>query len=123
MKVALTVWEDRISPVADSARRVLVADIAKGSIRNREFEYFDNESLFFRAKKLADLNIKAFICGAISDFYAGLVEGYGIQLIPHVRGHVDDVLDAYTKKAFSNPKFEMARYQHDARVQDETNKA
>jgi predicted Fe-Mo cluster-binding NifX family protein len=106
MKVALTVWEDRISPVADSARQVLVAEIVKGSICSREFEHFSNESLFFRAKRFVDLNIKAFICGAISDFYAGLVEGYGILLVPHVRGQVEDVLDAYMKKAFFNPKFE-----------------
>ena len=107
MKVALTVWEDRISPVADSARQLLVADIRDQTIGDRQLEHFDIESPFYRAKKLAELEVKTFICGAISDFYANLVEGYEISLIPFIRGNVDDVLDAYLEKSLSDQKFRM----------------
>jgi predicted Fe-Mo cluster-binding NifX family protein len=107
MRVALTVWENRISPVADSARQLLVADIGDQTITERQLEHFDIESPFHRAKKLAELEVRTFICGAISDFYANLVEGYGIRLIPFIRGKVDDVLDAYLEKSLSNQKFRM----------------
>ena len=107
MKVALTVWEDRISPVADSARKLLVVNIGSRRIRGRELEHFHNESLLYRARKLADLDAKILICGAISDFYASLVEGCGIRLIPHIRGQIDEVLDAYVDKTLSNPRFAM----------------
>ena len=90
MKMALTVWGDRISPVADSSRGLLVVNMGNGKTRGRHLEYFHNESLFYRAKKLAALDIKILICGAISDFFASLVEGYGIRLIPHIRGQVDE---------------------------------
>lgn len=120
MKLALTVWEDRISPVADSARKLLVVNVGSQSIHSREVEHFNNESLFYRARKLADLDIKTLICGAISDFYASLVEGYGIRLIPHIRGQVEEVLDAYVDKSLSNPRFAMIGSSNRKRTDDET---
>jgi predicted Fe-Mo cluster-binding NifX family protein len=107
MKVGLTIWENRISPVADSAGEVLVLDIRGQSILDRRRERFRNDSLFYRAKKLVDLGINTFICGAISDFYGGLVEGYGIRLVPFVHGQLDEVLEAFMNKTLPNPKFVM----------------
>ena len=100
MKVALTAWEERISPVADSARKLLVVNVGSRGIEGREWVHFQNESLFFRARKLAGLEIKTLICGAISEFYASLVEGYGIHVIPNIRGQVEEVLKAYKEKSF-----------------------
>jgi predicted Fe-Mo cluster-binding NifX family protein len=110
MKVALTVWQKRVSPVADSAQKVLIADIGNRKIQGREYAYFDDDSLFHRARKLADLDVKIFICGAISRFYASLVEGYGIRLIPFVRGEADEVLSAYLDASLSNRRFVMSGF-------------
>jgi len=107
MKVAVTIWENRISPVADSAGEVLVLDIEGQKVQELHRERFKNDSLFYRAKKLVDLGVKTFICGAISNFYGGLVEGYGIRLIPFVHGQLDDVLDAFMHKSLPNPEFVM----------------
>lgn len=107
MKVALTVWENRVSPVADSARKLLIAEIENRSVQTRRFAPLTEESLFFRAGKLADLGVEIFICGAISDFYAALVEGYGIRLIPFIRGEIEEVLRAYLDDSLSSPKFAM----------------
>ncbi|MBN1833832.1 MAG: dinitrogenase iron-molybdenum cofactor biosynthesis domain-containing protein [Deltaproteobacteria bacterium] len=103
MKVVLTVWENRISPVADSARQLLIVDIRDRTIQGRYTEYLDPESVFYRARRLADLEVKTFICGAISDFFASLVEGYGIRLIPFVSGEVNEVLDAYLEDSLRTP--------------------
>ena len=107
MKVALTVWESRISPVADSARQLIVVDVENRTIRGRRTECLDSESVFYRARRLADLEVKLFICGAISDFFASLVEGYGIRLIPFICGEVDEVLDAYLEDSLRSPRFMM----------------
>ena len=107
MKLALTVWEDRISPVADSARKLLVVEIGSRSIRDRKLEHFINESIFERARRLADLDTRILICGAISDFFAGLVKGYGIRLIPRIRGQVEEVVDAFLGETLTDPKFAM----------------
>jgi predicted Fe-Mo cluster-binding NifX family protein len=107
MKVVLTVWENRISPVADSARQLLVVDVEDRTVRGRHTERIDVESVFYRARKLADLEVQVFICGAISDFFASLVEGYGIRLIPFICGEADEVLDAYLGDSLRSPRFVM----------------
>ena len=108
MKVVLTVWENRISPVADSARHLLIVDIENRTIRSKSNEHLDTESVFNYARRLVDLDVEIFICGAISNFFAGLVEGYGIRLIPFVCGEASEVLDAYLEDSLRSPKFIMA---------------
>ncbi len=107
MKMAVTVWDNRISPVADSARHLLVAQIHNQKIQGLRYDYFDQESLFYRARKLADLDIKILVCGAISYFYSTLIEGYGIRVIPFIRGEVNEVLEAYLDQSLSSPRFVM----------------
>jgi len=114
MKVAVTIWKGRISPVADLTQELLVVDIGGQSITGRHHEHFDNDSLFYRARKLDDLGVKTFICGAISSFYGALVEGYGIRLISFVHGRVDEVLEAFLNNALVNPRFVMRGYLPDA---------
>jgi predicted Fe-Mo cluster-binding NifX family protein len=107
VRVALTIWENRVSPVADSARQLLLVDIGNISILERRYERFQQESLFYRAKRLSDLDTRVFICGAISDFFRSLIEGYGIRIIPFVRGKTDEVLQAYLAQSLSEPRFMM----------------
>jgi hypothetical protein len=102
------VWQNRVSPVADSAQNLLIVDIGNRKIQGREYAFFDDESLFHRARKLADLDVHTFICGAISHFYASLVEGYGIRLIPSICGEADEVLGAYLNASLSNPRYVLA---------------
>ena len=103
----MTIWENRVSPVADSARQLLLVDIGNQCILARCYEDFQHDSLFYRARRLADLKTKIFICGAISEFFRSLVEGYGIQLIPFIRGKADEVLEAYLAESLSNSRFVM----------------
>ncbi len=112
MKVVLTVWEDRISPVADSARQLLVVDVEDRAIRCRRTDSLNTESVFYRARRLAHLEAKIFICGAISDFFVSLVEGYGIRLIPFICGQADQVLDAYLNGSLRGPRFIMTGCPH-----------
>lgn len=94
MKLAMTIWENRISPVADSAIELLIAEIRNRSVQSLEHELFGTESLFYKARRLLDLGVNVFVCGAISNFYATLVEGYGIRIIPFKSGRADEVLNA-----------------------------
>ena len=112
MKVVLTVWENRISPVADSARQLLLVDVEDQTIRDRRTERLNEESVFYRARRLADLGVEVLICGAISDFYASLVEGYGIRLIPFICGEADEVLDSYLENTLRSPRFMMTGCLH-----------
>jgi predicted Fe-Mo cluster-binding NifX family protein len=97
MKVALTVWENRISPLFDSASMLLVAEIESRGIIKKQLEPFSCESAFSRAARLDDLGVNVLICGAISDVYAGLIDARSIQIVPFAKGAVDEVLEAYMR--------------------------
>jgi len=107
MNVALTVWENRISPLFDSTRMLLIVDIRKRNVIGKHLETFPYESPLSRAAKLADLDVNVLICGAISNLFANSIEIYGIRIIPFVAGTVDEVLDAYLTNTLSSSKFRM----------------
>ena len=107
MKLALTVCENRISPLFDCARMLLIVDIVDRTSTGRHFEVLHYESPFSRAAKLSDLAVKVLICGAVSDQFANIIETYGIRIVPFVAGAVDEVLDAYLTVGLSDSKFRM----------------
>jgi len=104
MKVALTVWENRISPLFDCAGMLLVVDLFERTETGRKLESFHCESPFSRATKLSDLEIEVLICGAVSNLFANIIESRGTRIIPFVAGPVDEVLDAYLTGRLLNSK-------------------
>jgi len=107
MKVAFTVWENRISPVFDCAQKLFIVDIIGHSVTGKDLVPFHYESPFSRATRLSDLGVKVLICGAVSDSFANMIETYGIRIIPFVAGAVEEVLDAYLMGTLSSSKFRM----------------
>jgi len=95
VKVALTIWENRISPLFDSASQLLIADIEGRGIINKHIESFDCESAFSRAERLDGLGVDVLICGGISDFYADLIEARKIYIVPFATGDVEEALDNF----------------------------
>jgi predicted Fe-Mo cluster-binding NifX family protein len=107
MKLALTVWENRISPLFDCARRLLIVEIFDQTATGKHLESFDYESPLSRATRLSDLGVNVLICGAVSDSFASMIESHGIRIIPFVAGAVEEVLDAYLTSGLHNSKFRM----------------
>ena len=107
MKTALTVWGKRISPVFDSARTLLVAEIKNGKVASRRYEPFDPERPWRLADRLTEQNIEVLICGAISELPANIIETAGIQLISFVTGQADEILEACTEAVSISHIFHM----------------
>ena len=107
MKVAITVWEDRISPVLDSSHTLLIADIKNSKIMSREYVAFNPELPSRLPKVLSDLDIEVLICGAVSQLPANMIESGGIKLIPFITGNVDEVLASFAKSATVVPSYLM----------------
>ena len=112
MKLCLTVWENRISQVFDSARMVLIADVQNGELRKKSYELFRSELPQCRAATLSTLHVKVLICGAISQVCANMIDAYSIRIISFVTGEVDKVLDAYLKGILLAPNFQMPGCRH-----------
>nr|MBC8360102.1 NifB/NifX family molybdenum-iron cluster-binding protein [Candidatus Desulfatibia profunda] len=107
MKVALTVWENRISPVFDTAKMLLLAEIKDKKVISKRHEPFDPELFSRLVNRLTELDITVLICGAISKVPANIIEASRIKLIPFISGKADDVLECYAQGIQIIPAFLM----------------
>lgn len=107
MITALTVWENRISPVFDSSHTLLVAQIENNEIINRHLEPFNPNLPSQLADRLNAIGVEILICGAISQLPAYIIEVIGIELIPFITGNTDEVLENLTKNQPIVPEFLM----------------
>ena len=105
MKMALTVWGNRISPVFDAAHMLLVAEIENTQIISRRYEPFYPEFPSRLADMLTEMDVAVLICGAISEMPANILEANGIKLIPFITGDAREVIDAYVKDVPFMPAF------------------
>ncbi len=112
MKVAITVWQNRISPLFDATRKLLISVIHDGVVIEKHLVSLDCISPFSRAATLETLGIDILICGGVSDFFARLIEARGIQIIPFVSGRVDEIIDAYLKNILGHKRFKMPGCAH-----------
>ena len=107
MKVAVTAWEGRVSPVFDTAHKVLIYEVADGRAGPPSEQPLAEGPPEQRVSQVASLGIGALICGAISRPLASLARGAGIRLIPFVAGPVEEVLAAFLAGNLPSPTFGM----------------
>ncbi|MCP4754300.1 MAG: dinitrogenase iron-molybdenum cofactor biosynthesis domain-containing protein [Proteobacteria bacterium] len=107
MKAAITVWGDRLSPLCDSARNVLIVDIDNGKIVRRRSEPFQADTPFQQAVRLSDLEVEVLICGAISEPLANIIEAHGIRIVPFIAGNTNRVLEAHLVGELDSIEFQM----------------
>ena len=100
MKVAVTVWEDRVSPVFDSACTLLVAEIEGNRIVNEYYQRFNPEMPLQLVQMLTAQGVVVLICGAVSEGLANMVETAGLELIPFITG---DIRKVFTTCLASKP--------------------
>ena len=95
MKIAISVWDGKISPVFDTASRLLVIVIEGKNEVSRFEAYFDEQALIRRCARIRILGIEVLICGAISRNFLDMLKSYGIRVIPWVCGSAEQVLNAF----------------------------
>jgi predicted Fe-Mo cluster-binding NifX family protein len=91
MRIAIPVWNDRVSPVFDVARSIRVVDVADGAVvdvHNRELE--TNR----RVQTLVKLGVDILICAAISTPLESTVWVSGVEVIPDTCGSVEEIIEA-----------------------------
>ena len=108
MKVAIPIWNGRISPVFDVAKHLLVIEAADGTEVSRHEEDLRETSLGDRAKRIADAGLDVLICGAVSWPLEAMLVSAGVRVVPYRCGPVEDVLRAFaagglTERAFLMP--------------------
>ena len=107
MKVALAIWNGRVSPVFDVAKQVLLLDVKEGRVVARHEEALPGTEPQTQADRLAALNAQTLICGAISKAMASLLAVMNIRIIPFTAGDVDVVLAAWLAGNLPDPALSM----------------
>jgi len=95
MKVAISNWQGRVSPVFDVADHVLLVEIVRGHEENCEQVLITTEDPLKRASLLAELGVEVLICRSVSKILESALISQGIRVIPHICGRVEDVLEEY----------------------------
>ncbi len=107
MKIAIPVWENKVSPVLDTASRLMVVELNEGSPTSRFEIYLDERDLSRRCMRIQDLCVDTLICGAVTRHFSELLNASGIKLIPGISGQPDAVLHAYLDGTLGHSKYLM----------------
>jgi predicted Fe-Mo cluster-binding NifX family protein len=101
--VAIPVFQERVSPLLDVARKFAIYDLVEGEIRQKLIVdvHAGNEAL--RVDKLKEMGVSVIIGGAVSGFVGHLICERGMRLIPWVCGPVDEIIDRYMRDVLEPP--------------------
>ncbi len=107
MNIAITVWEDRISPVFDSGRTLLIAEIKDNALVRTSYLPFDFDRPLELLRMLRAEKVKIIISGAISEGQANMLLAEGFELISFIAGDVRRVLETFVKGEPLGEDFKM----------------
>jgi len=95
MRVAIPLWQGRVSPVFDEASRILLVDISGKQEQHRQEESLRTRNPFERAQMLPKLGVDLLICGMISQAQQTALVSAGVRIIPHICGPMEEVIVAF----------------------------
>ena len=107
MKIAIPVWENKISPVLDTASRLMVVELKKEGPMSRFEIYLDERDLARRCLRIQDLCVDTLICGAVTRHFSEMLKASGVKLIPGISGQPEAVLNAYLDGTLAHSKYLM----------------
>jgi predicted Fe-Mo cluster-binding NifX family protein len=95
MKVAISNWQGRISPVFDVAGSILLLELEGRREKCREELELKTGDPFDRARFLSHLGADVLICGMLSHPQEIALASAGIRVIPHICGEIENVITAF----------------------------
>lgn len=122
MRVAIPVWDEKISPVLDTATRLWVVDLEDEGLASRFEIFIEEQDLPTRCLRIVGSGVDTLICGAVSRPFLNMLESSGVTIIPGIVGHKDDVLNAYVKGTLFDSKFQMPGYDNFRSAERNTSK-
>jgi predicted Fe-Mo cluster-binding NifX family protein len=105
--IAIPVSQDRISPVLDTAARLLLVTRRRGKeVERGEFVLspLPTEAL---ANSVAELRVDVLLCAALSESLLRGLEQRGVRVKPHLCGEVESVLRAFDCGQLQRDEFRM----------------
>ena len=107
MIVALPIRAGRISPVFDVARSLTVVVIEGDREVGRREVPLEAIEPAPRARQVAELGVSVLICSAVSAPLEAMLVAAGIQVVLHVCGPAEEVLQAFVSGSLTDEMFVM----------------
>ena len=107
MRIAVPIWEDRVSPVLDSSSRLLVVEVEEENESSRFETILDAQDMSRRCYRIQGLGVDTLICGAVSRPLLRRLMASGIRIIAGISGNLDEVLAAYFSGDLGSREFLM----------------
>jgi len=107
VKLAIPIWQGRISPLLDTATRLLVLTCRDGKEAGRQevlLGTLDPEAL---AGKVAELQVDLLLCAALSEVLYRALRQQGVRVHPHLCGEIEAVLCAFCHHRLGEKEFRM----------------
>jgi predicted Fe-Mo cluster-binding NifX family protein len=106
MKLAIPIWEGRVSNVFDFAHKAVIVELSAAKELARSEVTLAGQGPA-RLVKLRQLGIDTLICGAISRVSASWASACGIRLFPYVTGSIDEVIEAFKNERLGSERFAL----------------
>jgi predicted Fe-Mo cluster-binding NifX family protein len=107
MRIAIPIWQGRISPVFDVAGQLLLVELADGLEVARQEHVLGDTTAEERASLLAELGVKTLICAGVSQPLETGLNDRGIKVIAAICGNIEEVLAAFIAKHLGEERFAM----------------
>ncbi len=107
MKTAFAVWNKRIAPVFDVARRVIIVESETAPGATPTTVLLSGDQPLQKVRQLTALGADSLVCGAISRALRAALTAGGIRVIPFIAGDVQEVIDAWRGPHFEVDAFAM----------------
>ncbi len=95
--VAIPVFQDRVSPLLDEARRFILFEVCDGEITQKIVINVDFDTCIMRITKLKELGVLTIISGAVSGYISGIIIENGLRHYPWNSGDVNEIIELYLK--------------------------
>jgi predicted Fe-Mo cluster-binding NifX family protein len=107
MKLAISQWQNRVSPVFDVAGELLIFDVKGNRVLGRQKARLRHSDIYARAKEISGLGVRWLVCGAISSSLESALIQADIRVTGFACGDVDDVLKAWQSGRLEERRFCM----------------
>ena len=107
MKVAITRWHGRVSPVLDVASKALLVTLDGDRETERQEVSIEGTGALHRARHISRLGADTVICGAVSRPLELALDSVGLEVISNVCGQVDEVLKAFIAERLNEETYLM----------------
>ena len=107
MKIGVPTWRGVVSPVLDTAERMVIVEEGAGGEATRREVALRAAALPRRVTEIARLELDVLICGAVSRPLAEMLVAGGVTLVPWIAGDVEEVLAAFADGRLEERRFLM----------------